>query len=78
MLDWLLILIVVLLIVVMARGPKVLPEIGTGLGQMIRGFRDAMKEPDRGGPGSQDQGSGPSLPGQEGPGRGGSDGTTGA
>jgi sec-independent protein translocase protein TatA len=27
-------------------GPKKLPELGKGIGESIRGFRSAMKEPD--------------------------------
>jgi Sec-independent protein translocase protein TatA len=43
--DFLLVLIAILLIVLLVRGPRALPEIGTGLGQMIRGFRDTLREP---------------------------------
>ncbi|HEX5465135.1 MAG TPA: twin-arginine translocase TatA/TatE family subunit [Candidatus Limnocylindrales bacterium] len=68
--DVLLILIVILLIVLLARGPKVLPEIGTSLGQMIRGFRESVKDPDEAKSSPTDQPAGPSAPGQGGPGNG--------
>jgi len=36
-------LLVILVIAVLVFGPKKLPELGKGLGDGIRGFRDAMK-----------------------------------
>jgi TatA/E family protein of Tat protein translocase len=42
--DLLVLLIVLLLIVLLTRGAKTLPQLGTGLGQMIRGFRDEVKD----------------------------------
>ncbi len=36
-------LILILLIALIFFGPKRLPELGKGLGEGIRGFRDAMK-----------------------------------
>ncbi len=40
-------LLVIAVIAVLVFGPKKLPELGKGLGEGIRGFRDAMngKEP---------------------------------
>lgn len=37
-------LLVILLIVLVIFGGKKIPEIARGLGEGIRGFRDAMKE----------------------------------
>jgi len=37
-------LIVVLAIVLLLFGPKRLPELSTGLGQAIRGFKQALHE----------------------------------
>ncbi len=37
-------LLVILLICLLVFGPKRLPELGKGLGEGIRGFRDAMKD----------------------------------
>lgn len=37
-------LLLVLAIAVLVFGPKNLPEIGRGLGQAIRGFKESMKE----------------------------------
>jgi sec-independent protein translocase protein TatA len=37
-------LIIILLIVMVLFGGKKLPELGKGLGQAIRGFKDAMHE----------------------------------
>ena len=39
-------LIVILLIVLIIFGAGKLPEIGTGLGRAIRGFKKGMSEPD--------------------------------
>ena len=36
-------LLVILLIVLVVFGPKKLPELGKGLGQAIRGFKDSLK-----------------------------------
>lgn len=58
--DLLLILIVILIIVLLARGPQALPQIGTGLGQMIRGFRESVKDPDEAKSHPTDQPPGPS------------------
>ncbi len=43
-------LILILLIAVIFLGPKKLPELGRGLGEGIRGFRESLK-----GPASQDE-----------------------
>jgi sec-independent protein translocase protein TatA len=37
-------LLVILLIAVIFFGPKKLPELGTGLAQGIRGFKDSLKD----------------------------------
>jgi sec-independent protein translocase protein TatA len=37
-------LLVILFIAVLVFGPKRLPELGKGLGDGIRGFKDAMKD----------------------------------
>ena len=37
-------LLLVLAIAVLVFGPKNLPEIGRGLGQAIRGFKESMRE----------------------------------
>jgi sec-independent protein translocase protein TatA len=36
-------LLVIMVIAVLVFGPKKLPELGRGLGDGIRGFRDALK-----------------------------------
>ena len=38
-------LLVILAIAVLMFGPKKLPELGKGLAQGIRGFKDALKSP---------------------------------
>ena len=38
-------LLVILAIALLMFGPKKLPELGKGLAQGIRGFKDAMKSP---------------------------------
>jgi sec-independent protein translocase protein TatA len=45
-------LILVLGIAMIFFGPKKLPELGRGLGESIRGFRDAMRQ-DHGAPGDE-------------------------
>ncbi|HKD18936.1 MAG TPA: twin-arginine translocase TatA/TatE family subunit [Thermoanaerobaculia bacterium] len=37
-------LLVILAIALVVFGPKKLPELGKGLGQAIRGFKDSLKE----------------------------------
>ncbi len=39
-------LLVILFIAVLVFGPKRLPELGKGLGEGIKGFKDAMKTAD--------------------------------
>jgi len=39
-------LLVVFGIALLVFGPKKLPELGKGIGESIRGFRSAMKEPE--------------------------------
>jgi sec-independent protein translocase protein TatA len=38
-------LLVILVVALIIFGPKKLPELGKGLGEGIRGFKDAMKTP---------------------------------
>ena len=38
-------LLVILFIALLVFGPKKLPELGKGLAQGIRGFRDSLKDP---------------------------------
>lgn len=40
-------LLVILVICLLVFGPKKLPELGKGLGDGIRGFRDGLKEQDK-------------------------------
>jgi len=37
-------LVVILAIALLVFGPKKLPELGRGLGQAIRGFKDSLRE----------------------------------
>ena len=39
-------LLVIFGIALLVFGPKKLPELGKGIGESIRGFKSAMKEPD--------------------------------
>ena len=39
-------LLIVLAVALLLFGPKKLPELGKGIGESIRGFRAAMKEPE--------------------------------
>ena len=53
-------LLVILGIALLVFGPKKLPELGKGLGQSIRGFRDALKgEEEKPAEKPASQGSGP-------------------
>jgi sec-independent protein translocase protein TatA len=40
-------LLVVFGIALLVFGPKKLPELGKGIGESIRGFRSAMREPEQ-------------------------------
>ncbi len=40
-------LLLILAIAVLVFGPKKLPELGKGLGQAIRGFKDAMSDAEK-------------------------------
>jgi Sec-independent protein translocase protein TatA len=42
--DLILVLVIVLVIVLLWRGPKTLPGLGTAFGQAVKGARDAMHE----------------------------------
>ena len=42
-------LLVILAIAVLVFGPKKLPELGKGLGQAIRGFKDGLSSADKSG-----------------------------
>lgn len=48
-------LMVVLFIALMVFGPKKLPELGRGLGDGIRSFRDSMREKDSGAPATEQE-----------------------
>jgi len=39
-------LVIIFVIVLLIFGPKKLPDLAKGLGQSIRGFKDALKEGD--------------------------------
>jgi sec-independent protein translocase protein TatA len=41
-------LLLILAIALLVFGPKKLPELGKGLGDSIRGFKTAMREPEPG------------------------------
>ena len=41
-------LLVILVIAMLVFGPKKLPELGKGLGEGIRSFRNALKEGEKG------------------------------
>jgi len=43
-------LLVILIVALFLFGPKKLPELGKGLAEGIRGFKDAIKGPPPGGP----------------------------
>ncbi len=47
-------LILVLAIALVVFGPKNLPQIGAGLGQAIRGFKESLAELDKDPPRSKD------------------------
>jgi Sec-independent protein translocase protein TatA len=42
--DLILVLLIVLVIVLLWRGPKNLPGLGTAFGQAVKGARDAMRD----------------------------------
>ena len=42
--DLILVLVIVLVIVLLWRGPKTLPGLGTAFGQAVKGARDAMRD----------------------------------
>jgi TatA/E family protein of Tat protein translocase len=46
MADWMLLLILILLVVLVLRGPKTLPRLGESLAQAIRSVRHATAEHD--------------------------------
>ena len=50
-------LLVVFAVALLVFGPKKLPELGKGIGESIRGFRSAMKEPDNPAQGTQNPGN---------------------
>ncbi len=61
-------LVVILFIALIVFGPKKLPELGKGLGEAIRGFKDSIKAADAPpGPGPGDEGAaGEQLAGRKG------------
>jgi len=50
-------LLVVFAVALLVFGPKKLPELGKGIGESIRGFRSAMKEPDNPAQGTENSGN---------------------
>ena len=46
-------LLVILFIALLVFGPRKLPELGKGLGQAIRGFKDSLSGKDEGKPGEK-------------------------
>ena len=40
-------LLIILIIVLLIFGPSKLPELGSSLGKAIKGFKSAMKEPEK-------------------------------
>jgi sec-independent protein translocase protein TatA len=46
-------LLVIAIIATLVFGPKKLPELGKGLGDGIRSFKDSMRESDPTGPGAE-------------------------
>jgi sec-independent protein translocase protein TatA len=50
-------LLVILAIALVVFGPKKLPELGKGLGQAIRGFKDSLKDGEQAPPKPSDGGA---------------------
>lgn len=46
-------LLVIAFIAMLVFGPKKLPELGKGLGEGIRSFRDSLREKDAASPGTE-------------------------
>jgi len=60
-------LLVILLIALVVFGPRRLPELGKGLGEAIRGFRDSLSGKDAAKPEGKKDSEGPGPPGKAGP-----------
>ena len=60
-------LLVILLIALVVFGPRRLPELGKGLGEAIRGFRDSLSGKDTTKPEGKKDSEGPRPPGKAGP-----------
>ena len=60
-------LLVILLIALVVFGPRRLPELGKGLGEAIRGFRDSLSGKDTTKPEGKKDPEGPGPPGKAGP-----------
>jgi sec-independent protein translocase protein TatA len=60
-------LLVILLIALLVFGPRKLPELGKGLGQAIRGFKESLSGKDEAKPEEKDDREKPGPPGKPGP-----------
>jgi sec-independent protein translocase protein TatA len=60
-------LVVILLIALVVFGPRKLPELGKGLGQAIRGFKESLSGKDEAKPAEKDDLEKPGPSGQSGP-----------
>jgi sec-independent protein translocase protein TatA len=60
-------LVVILLIALVVFGPRKLPELGKGLGQAIRGFKESLSGKDEAKPEEKDDREKPGPSGQSGP-----------
>ena len=57
-------ILVLVIIVLIITGKNKLPEVGTGIGQAIRGFKRSLKEPDEIDVTPHDQRKPPAYPGE--------------
>ena len=55
-------LLVILLIALVVFGPKRLPELGKGLGEALRGFKDSLKGGESKPPDKSSDSNGPAKP----------------
>jgi sec-independent protein translocase protein TatA len=60
-------LLVILFIALLVFGPRKLPELGKGLGEAIRGFRDSLSGKDAAKPEGKNDPEKPGTPGKSGP-----------
>lgn len=59
--DILLILVVILIIVFVWRGPSMLPQFGQAIGKAVKGARDSLSRDDAAADGDEDPKTGPSA-----------------